>query len=109
MVKHDWGGYWVINYNVIQQQKINREKLLKNKTDKNLHEKINKLFLADNFEEVKNVVENELFFEKLYSETYKIFIRMKKIDDVVEKFYKQFVVSAEEGFEMTCLRVSTRA
>lgn len=99
----------MINYNVIQQQKINREKLLKNKTDKNLHEKINKLFLADNFEEVKNVVENELFFEKLYSETYKIFIRMKKIDDVVEKFYKQFVVSAEEGFEMTCLRVSTRA
>lgn len=99
----------MINYNVIQQQKINREKLLKNKTDKNLHEKINKLFLSDNFDEVKNVVENELFFEKLYSETYKIFIRMKKIDDVVEKFYKQFVVSAEEGFEMTCLRVSTRA
>lgn len=99
----------MINYNVIQQQKINREKLLKNKTDKNLHEKIKKLFLADNFDEVKNVVENELFFEKLYSETYEIFIRMKKIDDIVEKFYKQFVMSAEEGFEMTCLRVSTRA
>lgn len=109
MVKHNWGGYLVINYNVIQQQKVNKEKLLKNKTDKNLHEKINKLFLADCFEEVKNIVENELFFERLYSETYKIFIRMKKIDDVVEKFYKQFVVSAEEGFEMTCLRVSTRA
>lgn len=99
----------MINYNVIQQQKVNKEKLLKNKTDKNLHEKINKLFLSDNFEEVKNVVENELFFEKLYSETYEIFIRMKKIDDIVEKFYKQFVMSAEEGFEMTCLRVSTRA
>lgn len=34
---------------------------------------------------------------------------MKKIDDIVEKFYKQFVMSAEEGFEMTCLRLSTRA
>ena len=53
----------MINYNVIQQQKVNKEKLLKNKTDKNLNEKINKLFLSDNFEEVKNVVENELFFE----------------------------------------------
>lgn len=99
----------MINYNILQQQKVNKEKLLKNKTDKNLHEKIKKLFLADNFDEVKNVVENELFFEKLYSETYEIFIRMKKIDDIVEKFYKQFVMSAEEGFEMTCLRVSTRA
>lgn len=102
----------MINYNVIQQQKINREKLLKNKTDKNLHEKINKLFLSYNFEEVKNIVENELFFERLYSETYKIFTRIKKIDDVVEKFHKQFVMSAEEGFEMTCLRTklqSTRA
>ena len=99
----------MINYKVLKQQKINREKLLKNKTDKNLNEKIKKLFLADDFEEVKNVVQNELFFERLYSEAYGIFTRTKKIDNAAEKFYKQFVLSGEEGFAMTCLRVNIGA
>ncbi|MDM0208878.1 hypothetical protein QSP45_17955, partial [Clostridioides difficile] len=96
----------MINKNILKEQQLNKIKVLKNKNDKNIKNNIFKMFNSD-MEEMKSIIKNELFFENIYQDELEFHMnKIKNIENIADKFYVQFMISGEEGFEITCLRTA---
>ncbi len=96
----------MINKNIIKEQQINKLKVLENKDNKNIKSIIDNMFNADN-EQMKSIIKNELFFENIYQDELEFHMnKIKNIENIADKFYVQFMMSGEEGFEMTCMRTA---
>lgn len=95
----------MINKNILKEQQLNKIKVLKNKNDKNIKNNIFKMFNSD-MEEMKSIIKNELF-ENIYQDELEFHMnKIKNIENIADKFYVQFMISGEEGFEITCLRTA---